>query len=126
MSISRIKPIVAFPWKQFCVVESTCLKIQREFIVAFYGKNVNSNDAMLRYVNIVSFSLYQHHSTNASCSFVIQSMARALRNRSFLVIKSRPTKRIKNVRYEDSFVYMSRIQFLQFNAWVCLLLRSSL
>lgn len=44
-----------------------------------------------------SFSLspYQNHSTNASRSSVIQPMARAPRDRSFLVIKSQPTKRIK-------------------------------
>jgi len=73
------------------------------------------------------FSPYQNHSTNASRSSVIQPMARAPTDRSFLVIKSEPTKRIKNVPYDDSSVYMSRIQFLHFTIWVCLLLlRSSL
>jgi hypothetical protein len=58
MSIRRIKPIVAFPRKQFCVVDSTRLKIQRECIVAFYDKNVNANAAMSRYAYIVSLFPY--------------------------------------------------------------------
>lgn len=58
MSLRRIKPIVAFPWKQFCVAESTCLKIQRECVVDFYGKNGNANAAMLRYAYIVSLFPY--------------------------------------------------------------------
>ena len=58
MTIRRIKPIVAFPWKQIFVVDSTCLKIQRECIVAFYGKNGNANAAMLRYACVVS--LFAH------------------------------------------------------------------
>jgi hypothetical protein len=59
----------------------------------------------------LSFSLCQHHSTNASRLSVIQSMARALRDCSFLVIKSHPTKRIKHVRYEDNFVYCTCQEF---------------